>query len=1756
MSDAVPPAVVIPGQHECSDVETQTCSQKVINLHFSQPWHLKGTQETWDYSCAMVIEGTIVGKSVPMLVDTGSVSTLISKKVFDQLIPKPELRPCPRHHLADGSDLKTYGMCELEISFDGKMFQANVVVADLATQCILGYKFLRQWNFVWDWEKQTLVNGVNTKSCINRFVKVTHEVIVPAESEMIIDGTVSGMGPFAEGLICGIPTAVGTYGIMVAAAVVKNRNVPLRVMNVQREPCKLDKGTILAEWEPLQIIPSSAQSSEGDSKTVLPEYLLDLYQRSSVSLNDDQAQQLKNLLINYQDVFAKPGGPLGRTDLVEHAIDTGDARPVKLPPRRIPLAKQKVAQQEVAKMLEQGVIEPSFSPWAAPIVLVTKRDQTIRYCIDFRKLNELTVKDAYPLPRIEDNLDALSGSEWYSTLDMASGYWQVAMKPEDKEKTAFSTGTGHYQFTVMPFGLCNAPSTFERLMERVLAGLQWHSVVLYIDDVIVFGKTFAEHVARLEEVLSRLRKTNLRLKPKKCELFQKEVAFLGHLVSKEGVKTQPAKVQTVQTWPTPNSVHQVRQFLGLTSYYRKFIQDYAEIAKPLHALTEKGRDWYWTEECQVAFENLKEALVTAPILAYPSQDGRFILDTDASNVAIGAVLSQIQDGHERVLAYGSRILSSSERNYSVTKREALAVIYFVKHFHHYLYGRKFLLRTDHGSLRWLFNFKQIEGQIARWIQILGTYDFEIEHRPGRKHGNADAMSRLESSDLVEVCDQRSVESSDSHHLGALAQSDDEESVGVNPFAQENLRLAQLDDPILGLLLKAKESDSPIPDWSLVAPMGSTSKMWWNSWDLLVVHEGVLYRKWEYPEVGGSYWRVAVPSNLIPEVLKQLHSNITSGHFAYDRTWKRARTSKFYWPGMRKSVQDYCAKCFTCDKARNPTPRPRSALQQERVGVPLERMAADILSMPETERGNRYLLVVGDYFTKWTEAIPLMDQEAETIAQAFMDRIFSVVGIPKIIHTDQGKNFDSILFKELCRMLGIEKTRTTAFRPQSDGMIERMNRTIIAMLKSFATDCQLQWDMYISGLMLAYRSSVHSSTGQTPNLMMFGREFNMPVDLMLGRFPGQREVSNVPEYVADMRTALEDSHEHARKHLQTAMKRQKVQYDKKVSGNAYKTGDGVWLLDKRLKQKLSDSCTGPYVILEKVGSTLYKIARGRARPKIVHFDLLKKCNTELDQALVDLARNYVPPDVPPPPSGTSGAEVASSNKSAPSGDLGPRSRAGRPLKKPKRYSDAGSLLRQVTPAEMERRLPHQCIQEVDHGERRFWCMLCECQFKQRSKAMRHVQGRHLEFLSRRTLHYCPIDGMAYTRHGRLRDHYLRQHPGEAVPPARDTGVFVAVGDPSPQPVSTVALASDPEDWSDDIREMSSIPVSHVTIPGPFPAEVASGENLVPAASELWSAEPQGVLSQHNQVVRQRQQEARRRRRQRQRQRRRTGISGVESGRLLFGDDSDSSFEGFMGGLPTDTPAVSWTSEPVVASDWYAASRESLAAAPTQPEWVPIRRPSLATEAVQQNASAVSSVSGSAHVSREAVVASPGPFFTVAERPLEEDVRQEQIVCRDTVVVLPRLESPLLRDFPLSTGRLAAEVGSTQVPHVPRVAALNRESTPHVPGMTPGIPRLPVETVVAIFPNVWTDVKSEVGLSYQIPLQACEGLSRHTLSLPAGTLLEFNGRVCVLPQALEVANVPVAASMSNLCAMYESWRLDQAEHSSTEVDLNQSLECSVE
>jgi transposase InsO family protein len=1184
----------------------------------------------------LFLTAKVASVDINFLIDTGGTLSVLHVDKYESMPDaiRPPLQEVEGNIvMGNGSAVKALGIANFLLEFGNLLLSFPMVVAKLEVPGVIGYDFLYSHGGLVDVPQgQVTLKGqilqCKLESRLPSLFRISLEenVSVPPRTEILTTGIVEPMKDTAHctsAILEPSPKLLEKTGLFIARCLVNpsSGKAPLRIINVSNDTQVLYAKTTTATGEPTSAV--VLHNPEASGAHQLPEFLDDLYTRASHDLDDEQKLKVRELLIKHSGAFAQNKVDIGRTDIVKHQINTGAAAPIKQPLRRQPLVKRQAIHDEIEKMKQQDLIEPSSSPWASPVVLVKKRDGSWRFCIDYRKLNDVTIKDSYPIPRIDDSLDALSGNSgrrWFSTMDLASGYWQVAMDPKSAEHTAFVSAEGLFQFKVMPFGLTNAPATFERLMETILAGLHWTTCLIYLDDIIVFADSFEQQMQRLDEVITKLREAGLKLSPKKCNFFKSTVKFLGHIVSSDGVSADPEKIKVAANWPTPANIHEVRSFLGTCSYYRRFIDHFADIAKPLHKLTLKQASFVWTDECDTAFKQLKHAITNAPVLSYPSDCGTYILDTDASLNALGAVLHQVQDGEEKVIAYYSQAFSKEERNYCTTRRELLAIVKSVKHFHHYLYGQHFIVRTDHGSLTWLLNFKNPEGQLARWLEIRGTYHMDIKFRAGKFHSNADGLSRI-PCDHCTYCSRQ-----EDKHLGFMriinteqAPQQTNQSANRTPdvttfdvpdahvaygLSHQIVRDHQLLDVAIGPILKALETGKPRLAEDDIQGEGPILRNYWRQWDRLTVRNGVLYRKW-YKNDHCITLQLVVPSKLKANVLEGLHDDKVAGHMGIKRTTKRVQ-ERYYWPGYNQDVAEWCKKCTVC-QARAPGKAAKASLKKLQTGARLQRSSLDILGpLPRTESGNRYILLITDYFSKWVEAVALSDIEAATVARAFIDHFVTRFGVPAQIHTDQGKQFEAKLFQEMCAILGADKTRTTPYWPQSDGFVERMNRTLEDLLSKMVQKNQRDWDMCLQIAMLAYRSSVQESTGYSPAQMMYGMEVNLPVHLSLGPLPAEED--NIHQFVWKLREHMKAVHDVARENLKIAAQTQKRQYDQRVRIHVYKPGDKVWLTQTRrfkgISPKLQSKWIGPYTVVKKISDVVYKVKKSTGKSIVVHHNRLK------------------------------------------------------------------------------------------------------------------------------------------------------------------------------------------------------------------------------------------------------------------------------------------------------------------------------------------------------------------------------------------------------------------------------------------------------------------------------------------------------------------------------------------------------------------------
>lgn len=589
-----------------------------------------------------------------------------------------------------------------------------------------------------------------------------------------------------EGIFVGYKDKLANLDILLANSIVsvdKDGKIPIRLYNLSDSERKIHKGTSMGSLEILERKSEFVRnifSKKSDASHVKP--LIERIEKEA-DIPLEHKKSVKKLILKYAHVFSESDTDIGYCTKIKHHIVTREEVPIAIPPRRIPIGIEDKVDKLVEDLLEKNIIRKSESPWNAPLVIITKANGDIRLCVDYRQLNLVTVRPIYPIPETGQLFDALSGAKIFSVLDLSNGYYNVEVNEADKEKTAFSTRRGQYEFNRMPFGLSSAPATFQRLMHLILQNENWEQCLIYLDDVLIFGNSYEQHLSRLEKVLARIEDSGVKLKPDKCNFLLKEVSYLGHKITEEGIKTDPIKIEKVKNWSEPGCFSDLHSFIAFCNYYRKFIKDFGYVVQPLETILKQDKQKIngkyskkqiiWNDEGKKAFKQIKELLTTAPVLAYPLREGMFILDTDASHSHIGGILSQVQNGDEKVIAYTSKKLTNSELKYCVTRKELLAVYVFVKQFRHYLLGRCFKIRTDHKALIWLKNWKNPNtSQYFTWITELEEYDFTIEHRPGRCHINADYMSRPE----CEQCELRHDEPKKRRNIKLVEKKNDENQI--------------------------------------------------------------------------------------------------------------------------------------------------------------------------------------------------------------------------------------------------------------------------------------------------------------------------------------------------------------------------------------------------------------------------------------------------------------------------------------------------------------------------------------------------------------------------------------------------------------------------------------------------------------------------------------------------------------------------------------------------------------------------------------------------------------------------------------------------------------------------------------------------------------------------------------------------------------------------------------------------------------------
>jgi transposase InsO family protein len=834
--------------------------------------------------------------------------------------------------------------------------------------------------------------------------------------------------------------------------------------------------------------------------------------------------ELQSLLKEFDDVFPgelPPGMPPDRN--IVHPIPlSDDAKPSYRPMYRLSPEEKAECESQVKDLLEHGLIQPSSSPWGAPVLFVPKPNGKLRMCCDFRLLNKQTIKNKYPLPRIDDLLDVLHGKKVFSSLDLQSGYWQIALSPEDMQKTAFNTHFGHFEYKVMCFGLSNAPATFQSLMNDIFKEEIGKFVVIYLDDILIFSDTPQEHLDHLRRVLERLRQHQLYAQMPKCEFGLSELKFLGHIIGEFGVKPDPAKVEVVAQWPEPSNAAELRSFLGLAQYFRKFMQGYAQTVCCLYDLLKKNAAFNFTEKHRQAFEQVKYSLANAPVLKAPDFSRPFEIWTDASTHGIGAVLMQ----EDRPVAFESRKLSSAEYNYTTTDQELLAVVHALKVFRPYIEGKDTQIFTDHQALSWLLTKQDVSRREARWLEEISRYHLTLTYIPGRTNV-ADPVSRVPALRSINVAWFNALTRTRAGVIPAksyapppvLAKHYKRRRVkvskactddGVATPAQPSLEVES--EPTRVTILPHDTDANPLPKRAedpraTVAELLPRLKEWYDADPWFKQPQNLSRYGVILDEQHGLYYRenakgrqLVIPNHkgLRQAILYEHHHPPWAGHRGYKPT-EHLVQRLYWWPAMQADVHQYVTICPKCQANKASSKKPSGiAKSLPTPDRPWRCVSLDWMTdFRVTKHGFDSVLVVVDYLTKLAHFIPThKDASAAEVARMLRRDIFRLHGLPKVLVSDRDSRLVGNYMQDLFKCLGVNHTPSTAYRPQTDGQTERLNRVIQEMLRNYVAPSHDDWDEYLDIAEFAYNNAYHESIKTTPFRLSCGFDPRTPSEMVL------------------------------------------------------------------------------------------------------------------------------------------------------------------------------------------------------------------------------------------------------------------------------------------------------------------------------------------------------------------------------------------------------------------------------------------------------------------------------------------------------------------------------------------------------------------------------------------------------------------------------------------------------------------------------------
>lgn len=1215
-----------------------------------------------------------INEEIIFTLDTGSEISLVKA---NSLKPSTDCKQARVSIIGIHPSMRTQSIGSTTLNIDPAVNHSFYIMAEginIATDGIIGLDLLRKFGGHIDLAAMCLTFGgpsptpasnptdlarIHATACNEAataepwFSEPTGQTIPPLSKAMLKIEM-----PLDEDVIClrGEPIS----GLLVGDTLLNKQSPFVAALNTTLEPIRIDPQGVTLRFmkaEQFQILSTSTTQSD-DRSTHIKENI-----RFSPNNSEEEKNLIQNICEEFADIFYIPGDKLSHTNLVEHRIPVKEGTtPIYTRQYRIPERQQAELDRQIHDLEKQGIIEPSFSAWNSPLLLVDKKkdqhgNKQYRLVVDFRRINEVTTDQSFPIPIIEEILDLLGGSSHFTTLDLHNAYYQVLLNEDDRKYTAFQSNKGKYQFTKMAMGLKASSMTWQQAINIALSKILGVGAYAYLDDIIIFGKNLEEHSNNLREVFEALRRYNFKLKIEKSLFLQKEVNYLGYTINREGSSPDKEKTRAIADYPQPRNLTEVQRFLGCCNYYRRYIANYAHTARPLHDLCKKQVEFVWSTNCQRAFESMKEKLVSAELLLFPDFNETFILTCDASDTAIGAVLSQGPIPQDRPIQFFSRTLTDAQTRYPTIEKELLSIVAAVEHFRHYLYGRKFVIYTDHKPLLYVMNNRKPNSRLFRWKLALLEYDFVIVHKAGAQNVVADALSRITIEELITLNDEDKkvlaiTRASAQQQLNAgppaphtrayipekssmLLSSKDVDHI-IFIFNKKNSELQmklelKLKHKISGLQSYVLAKINDIFSATILPAIARSSEQQQKARDILTsirlqcqsnlyeriainleFSDHISYNNFKaIAEEIFSEENVDVTFYLnkaitltdieqISEVLKAYHLSLLGGHTGMTRMFNRIRQF-YWWPTMRKDIEKFVSECSVCKqtKVSRHTRMPIEIVST--ASRPFQTVFIDTVGpiYPASEDGNLHMFTCECDLTKFAIAKAIPDTTSETVAKAFVDALILRFKIPEKVLMDNGSCFTAELFKAITKLLNIKHKHIAPYNPKTN-LVERLHRSLNQYLRAFTADDKQNWDRYLPYALNSYNNTPHSTTGVSPHELVYGFTNEIPTKIIRNQSP----VYNYENYSEELRIRLSHAHRLAKQKCDEAKRKHESQWNKAARPITINIGDKVFVRNKTKHHKFDTEYTGPYIVTERISPTSIKAIKGR-KTITTHIDLTIK-----------------------------------------------------------------------------------------------------------------------------------------------------------------------------------------------------------------------------------------------------------------------------------------------------------------------------------------------------------------------------------------------------------------------------------------------------------------------------------------------------------------------------------------------------------------------